>query len=75
MPVTFLRVFAPPCHRQKTGRFSAISEEVKAFLAKLRLSINAQELSDTHDEPKCNAHLKDIVDTLFKDCKGSPQAE
>ena len=54
---------------------SPLSEEVKAFLAKLRLSINAQELSDAHDELKCNADLKDLVDTLFRDIEGSPQAE
>ena len=54
---------------------SPLSEEVKAFLAKLRLSINAQELSDTYDELKCNADLKDLVDTLFRDFEGFPQAE
>ncbi len=54
---------------------SRLSEEVEACLAKFQHPINAQELADTHAELEINTLHKNLVDTLFKDFEGVPQAE
>ncbi|KAG1678565.1 Carbohydrate sulfotransferase 11 [Nymphon striatum] len=59
----------------ETFYHSPLFEEVKASLAKLRHLIDAQELADQYAELKRNAELKDLVDALFKDFEGAPQAQ
>ena len=55
----------------------SLSEEVKALLAKLRCQNSAQdeELAKAYIKLENNAELKNLVDTLFKDCEEAPQAE
>ena len=56
---------------------TSLSEEVKASLAKLRQQINEQdeELVEVYTKLESNTEVKDLVDTLFEDCKDAPQAE
>ena len=52
----------------------SLSEEVKALLAKLRCQNSAQdeELAKAYIKLENNAELKNLVDTLFKDCEEAP---
>lgn len=54
---------------------SPLSEEVRSSLAKLRHEIDAQGLADVHTELEQNAEVKDLIETLFRDCDGAPLAE
>jgi len=54
---------------------SPLSEEVQASLFKLRHLIDPQELADAHAELEQKAQVKDLVDSLFNDFDGAPQAE
>lgn len=76
--VRCLRLFyETPVHHAIYKRLedSPLSEEVKASLAKPRHLNDAQELADAHGKLERNAELKDLIDTLFKEYEGAPQAE
>lgn len=54
---------------------SPLSEEVCASISKLRHGIDAEEREETHSELERNTQVKDLVDSLFINYDGAPQAE
>ena len=53
---------------------TALSEEVKASLTKLRELEDSHELRDAYSDLENNDDLRNLVETLFRDSKDSDQA-